>query len=606
MKDLRSAAYRYVTIEKHSMREAQAKFGLSKSAVGRMVKGRVSPAKLVGRPTALPAHIEASLSSALLRLCHNACSLPLSRLPIIVKTICEDAGLATPGFVAGRKWTEGFFARHPVLNARLMKGQSKARLTNFNRITVAEWYAHVGPLIARYAPEEILNMDDTGMDMENIKLMVRLIALALLHPHLAFSSVHLSCLFLLHMQVIGERGADRPKRETIVKEGHCALTFTLPARGRPFPSLWTFPGSSKIENYDMGADSDGAQWQRTENGWPDKETMRAWGKMVVDEMKVRDLKKLLIFVDNAEIHCDTELAALFRHNNITLCGLIPSATGFQQPCDKYFPLLKAKIPTVAVHYKRVQSIKTIAGIVARAMSEIEAGAIKAGRSVGAPMFSACGIYPFNPDIFTDADLAPSDARLGLSAASPEVAAAREIGRAAADGIVARVLATHDPDGQAGLDAAAAKAKAARVAAAGTGKSASFEARFVYTSDAFHEIKAAKAAAETAEEERLAEGRKQRAANKIANDAKKAGIAERRAEKEALKAEKEAAAAAAAAAPPQMVSLAAAVKRKRAAPGDDAVDGPARAKKVRAPSSDPQINVYAKSYVVKKTSSNVLM
>jgi len=565
-----------------------------------MVKGHVRPDKLMGRPTALPAHIEASLASALLRLCQNACALPLSRLPIIVKTICDDAGLETPGFVAGRRWTEGFFARHPELNARLMKGQSKARLTNFNRITVAEWYAHVEPLVASYAPEEIVNMDDTGMDMENIKLKVRLIALALLPPHLACSNDRLSCVFLLHMQVIGERGADRPKRETIVKEGHCALTFTLPARGRPFPCLWTFPGSEKIENHDMGANSDGARWQRTENGWPDKETMRAWGKMVVDEMKRRGLKKLIIFVDNAEIHCDIELAALFRQNNITLCGLIPSATGFQQPCDKYFPLLKAKIPTVAVHYKRVQSIKTIAGIVACAMGEIEAAAIKAGRSVGEPMFAACGIYPFNPDVFTDSDLAPSDARLGLSAASPEVAAARELGRAAADGIVANVLATHNSDGQAGLDAAAAKAKAARVAAAGTGKSAPFEARFVYTSDAFYKIKAEKAAAETAEKERLAEGRKQRAANKIVNDLKKAGIAERRAEKEALKAKKEAAAAVVVAAPPQVLPLAAAAKRKRASAGDTAVDGPAPAKKVRAPSSDPQINVYAKLYVSKKS------
>ena len=428
---------------------------------------------------------------------------------------------------------------------------------------------------------------------------LRSLAYLRLPPPVSYLIIRLSYVFLLHMQVVGERGADRPKRETMVKEGHCALTFTLPARGRPFPSFWTFPGSSKIENYDMGADSDDARWQRTENGWPDKETMRCWGKMVVDEMKKRKLTKLLIFVDNAEIHCDTELAALFRHNKITLCGLIPSATGFQQPCDKYFPLLKIKIPTIAMEYKRIQSIKTIAGIVARAMNEIEAAATKAGRSVGGPMFAECGIFPFNADVFTDADLAPSDARLGLSAASPEVAAAREIGRAAADGIVANVLATHNPEGQAGLDAAATKAKAARVSAAGAGKSASFEARFVYTSDAFHEIKAAKAAAETAEEERLAVGRKQRAANKIANDAKKAGIAERRAEKEAMKAKKEAAAAAALAAPPPVLPLAAAAKRKRTSVGDDAADGPARAKSVRAPSSEPPINVYAKSYVSKK-------
>jgi len=170
--DHRNAAYQYVILEKHSLRDAAAKFGLSKSAIGRMVKGSVSPSKLMGRATVLPAHIEDSLAAALLRLSRNACALPLAQLPSIVKSICEDASIATPGFVAGRAWTTGFFERHPALNARFMKGQSKARLTNFNRISVAEWYAHVGPLIACYAPEEIVNMDDTGMDMENIKQKV--------------------------------------------------------------------------------------------------------------------------------------------------------------------------------------------------------------------------------------------------------------------------------------------------------------------------------------------------------------------------------------------------------------------------------------------------
>ena len=76
-------------------------------------------------------------------------------------------------FVAGQAWQRGFFSRFPHLNVRLSKGQSRARLVNFNRISVADWYSHVEKLLAEFAPEEILNMDDVGYDLEKIKELVR-------------------------------------------------------------------------------------------------------------------------------------------------------------------------------------------------------------------------------------------------------------------------------------------------------------------------------------------------------------------------------------------------------------------------------------------------
>lgn len=383
-----------------------------------------------------------------------------------------------------------------------------------------------------------------------------------------------------------------------VKEGHCALTLTMPAKGKIWPLLWTFAGGT-IEKFDMTTDASTSYWQRTENGWPDKATMRAWGKIVVEEMERRGLKKLLIFVDNAEIHTDIELRDLFRRHKVTLVGLIASGTGFQQPCDKFFAILKAKIPSIARRLQRIHSYKTIAGITSKAVDEIQAAADSKGLSIGTKPFRICGIFPLDESVFTDADFAPSDARLGLSKASPEVAAARALGHAQSAEVVSRALALHLPDAREGLADAAAKAKEAREKAVGKSKG-SFEERSVYTSELFHAKKVSTADAKAAEEARLDAVRAKRLENKAKRVEEREAIEERKAARAALKEAKEAAAAARKAAPASAASSG--KKRARseveADPESDAVGGKAK-KKRRLPAPKSHENMYKKVYVPKK-------
>ena len=172
-RDVRTAALAHLTETGSSVRETARLFGLSKGAMQRLAAGTTAPEKLMGRPTVLPPNIEKALASSLEELCKNACSAPISLLSIIVESICDDLDIAVPGFVAGQAWQRGFFSRFPHLNVRLSKGQSRARLVNFNRISVADWYSHVEELVAEFEPEEIVNMDDVGFDLENIKERVR-------------------------------------------------------------------------------------------------------------------------------------------------------------------------------------------------------------------------------------------------------------------------------------------------------------------------------------------------------------------------------------------------------------------------------------------------
>ena len=118
-----------------------------------------------GRPTALPKQVEVILAQGLLNACNNAYAFEICKLTRIAMDIAARPKLDIGNFVAGPKWFKGFVARHPAFAKRKPTKTNQARLTHLNRITVYEWYAAAGPLFARYAPEELFNMDDTSFDL---------------------------------------------------------------------------------------------------------------------------------------------------------------------------------------------------------------------------------------------------------------------------------------------------------------------------------------------------------------------------------------------------------------------------------------------------------
>ena len=214
-------------------------------------------------------------------------------------------------------------------------------------------------------------------------------------------------------------------------------------------------------------------------------------------------------------------------------------------------------------------------------------------------FRICGIYPLDESVFTDADFAPSDARLGLSKASPEVAAARALGRAQSAEVVGRALALHLPDAREGLADAAAKAKEAREKAVGKSKG-SFEERSVYTSELFHVKRVSMADTKAAEEARLDAVRAKRLENKAKKVEERAAIDERKAARAALKESKEAAAAARTAAPASAASSGKKRKRSEVEAGPESAAVRRKVtKKPRLPAAAPPDNMYKKTYVSKK-------
>ena len=204
------------------------------------------------------------------------------------------------------------------------------------------------------------------------------------------------------LQMAGRRGGPAPKVEKIVKEGHVAWTACGPAEGPMMSPLWTFAGERSVKSLAKGAPD--AVWQKTSNGWPDVETVRVFAEMLVAEKKKRNLARILLLSDNADIHTDLEVISLFRKNSIKHVGLIHGASSYHQPLGRgFFDMVKGKIGAFAQKNDITLCYDNIAGVLHNVLAELEEAARKRGSSVLRRGFADTGLHPFNPAVQAKGD-----------------------------------------------------------------------------------------------------------------------------------------------------------------------------------------------------------
>ena len=381
----RAAVLRLYKTGKFSVRILADRFGMSKTAVGRIVSGESAPEFKRGRQTILPPEVEEELVQAVIRCAQAHVGLSPDQLRKSVGFFLHRAGLKEADFEMGPGWYESFMNRHKHRLSSL-KGRniSKSRSHGFNRVAVADWFNFVEPLAKKFTAEETFNDDDTGFNVE-----------------------------VESGKVIGEVGGGQPQvRVDSTKGAHIGLTLCAAARGSPFPAFWTFKGERVEKNFAKGAPGD--EFTLTEYGWATTASYFRWAQSFVKEMKRRGLTKALLYSDNADIHINPETSKLLLENNVTAVGLIPGGTHRHQPWDvcgiqnakmKMRPMAKQ----LGVPYNR----DTIMYVFHEVMKELVRSKAKEGKSLLQAGFLKTGLFPWNPNIFTDRDFAASDAYFGL-------------------------------------------------------------------------------------------------------------------------------------------------------------------------------------------------
>lgn len=162
-----------VLSKKMSVRKAARTYGLSVSAVQRLVSGAVSPSARAGRKTVLHPVVEAELARVCLYLYESNLPIHRSTIQSIARDIALKTGVPGHKFVASEMWFRGFLARHKDLSSRKACKINRARSANFNRLSVETWYTAIHDIMQLYEDDEIWNCDDTSKDPEMFNGMVR-------------------------------------------------------------------------------------------------------------------------------------------------------------------------------------------------------------------------------------------------------------------------------------------------------------------------------------------------------------------------------------------------------------------------------------------------
>ena len=146
----------------------------------------------------------------------------------------------------------------------------------------------------------------------------------------------------------------------------------------------------------------------SESGWINTEIFNQWLHFFVERVRPTANSPVLLIVDNHVSHKSIEALDYASENNVVILSVPPHTTHKLQPLDRcvYGPLKSAYEKTVTSWQKRNPNMSITMFQVAAIFNEAYTSAATIKNAMSA--FEACGIHPYNRDIFTDEDFAPAE------------------------------------------------------------------------------------------------------------------------------------------------------------------------------------------------------
>lgn len=280
--------------------------------------------------------------------------------------------------MAGEDWLASFLKRHPVLSLRKPEATSAARAMGFNRVSVNKFFELLTQTIEKYeiTPDKLFNVDETGITTVAKSLN----------------------------KIIATKGKKQVGSLSSAERGQSlTVEICMSADGSFMPPYFIFPRKRmKVELMD-GAPP-GSWADCNDSGWMQGNLFVEWFKKFITWSRASQENKVLLLLDGHFTHTkNLELVELARENGVVLLCFPPHCTHRLQPLDVSF------MKPLSVYYAdevknwlhtnpgRVVSHYQVAGLFGKAFIRA------ATMATAINGFRACGIWPANPNIFTDAD-----------------------------------------------------------------------------------------------------------------------------------------------------------------------------------------------------------
>ncbi|XP_046391537.1 MFS-type transporter clz9-like [Ischnura elegans] len=368
-----------------SLRQAAKKYGIPFSTLQQrfMTQGMGDPR--MGRKAVFTKEQEAEIVGnvkTLANMCYGLTPLQLRKL---VFEYAEKVNLKhrfnKDNRLAGKDWLEGFLKRNPSVSVRKPEATSLNRIRGFNREEISLFFENLEKVMVRYRfpPCKIYNMDETGLTV-----------------------VHET------MKVIGPKGQKRIGAVTSGERGKTTTVICcMNAAGGYIPPMIIYARHRVTPNLEANGPT-GALYACSVNGWTNEEVFFMWLKHYQKHAKASKDEPSLLILDNHGSHISLEGYTFCRENNIVMLSLPPHTSHRLQPLDVVFygPLKRAFYKECDFQMKSRPgepiTMYKIAELFNRAYSNV------ATIAKGVSGFACTGIYPMNPNIFSDEDF-PFDA-----------------------------------------------------------------------------------------------------------------------------------------------------------------------------------------------------
>lgn len=283
--------------------------------------------------------------------------------------------------MAGRHWVTSFSSRQN-LSLRMPEKCSLARASGFNRTQVSQFFENLQSCYHKYKllPHCIYNMDETGLTTVPNKLP----------------------------KVFAQKGKKCVSKIVSAERGQLVTAVCcMSASGGWVPPALIFPRKRMKDDLFFGAPS-GTLKLISDSGYMNTDLFLVWIKHFFSFVKPTKDEPALLILDNHVSHCSLPAITFCRENNIILLTLPPHASHKMQPLDKgFFAPLKTAFSSECDKWMTTNCGKPITQK-QMAMLFNQAYSRTATIAICQKSFEATGLYPFNPDIFTDEEFLPAE------------------------------------------------------------------------------------------------------------------------------------------------------------------------------------------------------
>ncbi|XP_034839890.2 uncharacterized protein [Maniola hyperantus] len=280
--------------------------------------------------------------------------------------------------MAGRIWLENFLKRNPDLSLRKPEPTSAARASGFNQVQVKRFFDLLTDLITKHklTPDRIFNVDETGMTTVP-KSMPR---------------------------ILGTKGKKQVGLLTSAERGQLVtVVCRFGADGSYMPPIFVYPRKRMKPELMLNAPRGSSAFCH-ESGWIQKDIFTEWFKKFIKFSRASVDNPVLLLLDGHASHTkNLDIIELGRINGVHVLSFPPHCTHRLQPLDVGFMKPFSTYYTEAANnWLRFNPGKVITQFqVAELVDKAFQKAATLSNAYNA--FRATGIWPLNPDVFTEAD-----------------------------------------------------------------------------------------------------------------------------------------------------------------------------------------------------------